>query len=298
MRRAVMAICLPAAIAALAGIARADRGSIPFKPHVQIFEPNQRAMIAWNGAREILLLSTDLRASAPTKVLEVLPLPAEPEVKKGDVEVFRRATELINRKIAQPHLAEARTRGMTKSAAQVPAGEVTFHKKIGAHDVSVTHVLDAAGFVSWVEAYLKKSGVGTPEIPPALKAVVEEYLSERFTWFVFDVVELDEQPKTNEAIEYSFATDRLYYPLKITRTESGFTTVDLLVLTPRLLRNFPGIPASRVQLAHEPVSISRRELESLSRPMAELLGRQAEYKLRIWKVSGRLRDFTADLIAY
>lgn len=56
----------------------ADRGLIPFIPGVQIFEPNQRAMIAWNGSEEILLLSTDLRASQATQVLEVLPLPSEP----------------------------------------------------------------------------------------------------------------------------------------------------------------------------------------------------------------------------
>ncbi|MCD6162881.1 MAG: hypothetical protein J7K40_10770 [candidate division Zixibacteria bacterium] len=48
----------------------ADRGSIPFDSRIEIFEPNQRAMIAWNGSEEILLLSTDLRASATTKILE------------------------------------------------------------------------------------------------------------------------------------------------------------------------------------------------------------------------------------
>lgn len=52
-----------------------------------------------NGQEEILLLPTDLRASEATEVLEVIPLPSEPEVKKGDVEVFRRATTLINKKL-------------------------------------------------------------------------------------------------------------------------------------------------------------------------------------------------------
>ena len=37
----------------------ANRGMMPFNPYVQIFEPNQRAMIAWNGTDQILLLSTD-----------------------------------------------------------------------------------------------------------------------------------------------------------------------------------------------------------------------------------------------
>ena len=79
---------VPHILALAACCVHADRGSIPFDPGVRIFEPNQRAMIAWNGQEEILLLSTDLRASQPTKVLEVIPLPAEPEVKKGDRVLF------------------------------------------------------------------------------------------------------------------------------------------------------------------------------------------------------------------
>ena len=37
----------------------ADCGGIPFKPGAVIFEPNQRAVIGYNGQEEILLLSTD-----------------------------------------------------------------------------------------------------------------------------------------------------------------------------------------------------------------------------------------------
>ena len=43
-------------------------------------------------------------------------------------------------------------------------GEVTFHKKIGASDISVTHVLNTEGFIGWVEKYLSSS-VENPEIP-------------------------------------------------------------------------------------------------------------------------------------
>jgi hypothetical protein len=275
----------------------ADRGSIPFKPHVKIFEPKQRAMIAWNGKEEILLLSTDLRASEPTKVLEVMPLPSEPEVKKGDVEVFKKATDLINKKLA---IRWESTRSLTKGAIDQskPAGEITFHKKIGAHDISVTHVLNTNGFTDWVEDYLKSADVENPKIPEGLKTVINEYLEEGFSWFVFDVVELDKEPKTNQAIQYRFETDFLYYPLKITRTEEGFTTIDLLILTPKLLSNFPGIPAEKVQLSHKPVSITGQELLSLNKDMYNLLDPQKKnMKLRIWKIEGKLSSFDADLIA-
>jgi len=273
----------------------ADRGSIPFIPHVKIFEPTQRAMIAWNGKEEILLLSTDLRASEPTKILEVIPLPSEPDVKKGDVEIFKKATALINRKLREG-IGHTLTKGRSDAINRPPAGEVTFHKKIGAHDISVTHVLEKDGFIEWVEKYLKEAGVENPKIPEGLEQVIEEYLKEEFGWFVFDVVELDESLKTNDAIQYRFKTHFLFYPVKITRTEKGFTSIDLLVLTPGLLSNFPGISIEDVKLRHEPVSITSNELRSLNEEMDDLLGNREDMKLRIWRITGDLSSFENDLI--
>jgi len=290
------ALCFSSIIIALAvSTACADRGSIPFKPGVEIFEPNQRALIAWNGEEEILLLSTDLAASESTMVLEVLPLPSEPVVKKGDVEVFAKATALINRKLVEK--VKTRDAKGPGEEDEKPAGEVTFHEKIGSHDISVTHVLDETGFVAWVVEYLDSAGAENPTIPESLKPVVQEYLVEGFRYFVFDVVSLCEEPRTSEAIQYRFETDHLYYPLKITRTETGSTKIDLLVLTPHLLNVFPGISYKRIALPHEPVTLTGIELWGLNREMYELLGKPKESKLRIWKLGGELASFDKDLLA-
>jgi len=274
----------------------ADRGSIPFRPDVRIFEPKQRAMIAWNGTEEIFLLSTDMKTSDSTEVLEVMPLPAEPVVKKGDIETFKKATNLINKKLLMQHRLLSKRNG-GKERASEPAGEITFHKKIGAHDINVAHVLNKDGFVKWVENYLDSLGVKTPEIPEGLKKVVDEYLEEKFTWFVFDVVSLDKELKTNDAIQYRFKTDFLFYPVKIMSTEEGYTSMDFLILTPQLLRNFPGIPLDQIHLEHEPISITSEELKSLNEEMEELLGHKENTKLRIWKIEGMISDFKNDLIA-
>ncbi len=271
---------------------QADRGSMPFKPKVKIFEPTQRAMIAWNAEEEILLLSTDLKASEATKVLEVIPLPAEPKVTKGDVEVFQKATALINKKINQ----EARALG-TKGLSHSIAGKITFHEKIGAQDISVARVLDPDRFIEWVNNYLRKAGVDNPVIPESLTVVVKEYIKEGFTWFVFDVVSLDEKPKTNEAIQYRFKTNSLFYPMKISRTNQGETSVELLVLTQHLLGNFQGIPIEKVEMRHTPISITSDELRSLNEDMDALLGHRKDMKLRIWRIKGDFLSFDKDLIA-
>lgn len=275
----------------------ANRGMIPIDPDIKIFEPTQRAMIAWNGSKEILLLSTDLSASDSTILLEVLPLPTEPEVKKGDLETFRRATNLINSKLRAVAISGKRN-GDNGDEVILPGGEVTFHEKIGAHDISVTHLLDAEGFVDWVRDYLKSMEIEGDVISDEMKELIEEYVKEEFTWFVFDVITLGTETVTNEPIQYSFETDKLYYPLKITKTGEGYTSIELLILTPRLLRNFPGLPIKKISLAHDPITIFNDELESLNEDMFELLGHLEDMKLRIWNIEGNLKDFDADLIAY
>lgn len=276
----------------------ADRGAIPFHPGVTIFEPTQRALIAWNGEEEILILSTDLRASQATKVLEVMPFPAEPRVKKGDVGVFQRAVKLINSKIGPRdyELALGRSLGES-SAAPPPPAEITFHKRIGAHDVSIAHVVSGDGFVEWVNDYLKRASVGNPVIPPRLRKVVEEYIADGFCWFAFDVVELGDKFKSLEALQYRFASSSLFYPVKISRSNEGQTSIELLVLTWRLMRKSSGIPFSQIELRHEPLNLSSAEVRSLSKDIDALLDHQDDVKLRIWRVEGDFSSFDRDIIA-
>ncbi len=273
----------------------ADRGMMPFNPNVQIFEPVQRAMIAWSGVEQILLLSTEVHASESTMVLEVLPLPAEPKVKKGDLETFRRATDLINWKIHRGGVSKGR---VLSEGVVVPSGEVTFHKQIGAHDISVTHLLNASGFVAWVVQYLQSIGVEEDIVSAAMRNLIEDYIKDGFEWFVFDVVSLTEEIATNEPIQYRFKTDRLFYPLKITQTASGSTSIELLILTPRLLNRFPGLSLGSIGLKHDPVTISADELKAVDDEMYELLQGYKELKLRIWNLEGDLGTFKSDLIAY
>lgn len=296
MRQRVKKIKMFIILICTAGVVLSDRGSISFRPKIKIFEPKQRALIGWDGKEEILLLSTDLRASEPTKVLEVLPLPSEPVVVKGDVEVFKKATHLINKK-TNPDLGKrSKSRGAKKGALH-KAGEITFHKKIGAHDIAVAHVLNNKGFIQWVENYLKKNNVETPVIPKEIKDVISDYINDGFSWFAFDVIELDTIPKTNDAIQYRFKSKYLYYPLRITKAENGHTSIKLLILTPKLLVTHRDKSYKKIKLLHSPIDINLVELKSISEDIANLLGNPENMKLRIWEINGDLKSFNRDLMA-
>ncbi len=271
---------------------KADRGPIPFKPWVKIFEPNQKALICWNGKEELMVLTTDLHASEETQILEVLPLPSKPEVKKGNKEVFEKCIELINRRL---RMYPPPTRGKSITTAK-KAAELVFHKTIGAHDISVTKVLHKKGFIDWVENYLKSQGVKNPEIPQELKNTIEDYLSEGFKWFVFDVVTVKKETKSIVPIIYKFKTDYLYFPLKITAIAEGNTQIDLLVISHKLLSTFTGYPIEKVKLMHSPIELTSEDLYYIDKEICKLMENKSA-KLRIWKIEDNLKNFKEDLIA-
>lgn len=313
---------------------RADRGMIPFKPAVKLYEPNQDAAIAWNGKTEILLLSTDLRASEDTKVLEVLPLPSEPKVEEGSNLFLTVADQVIKKKQAVPKKKNGggkKSAGVDRAAEpELPAGQVTQHEIIGAHDISVTEVLSAEGFVEWVTKYLQGQGVDTPEIPEPMKAAIGKYLKKKFKWFVFDVVSLKTTSTTRDAIMYTFASKRLYYPLHVMQTLEGQTTARILILTNKLLTTFEGFPKKGVKVEGKPVTATGSEFLSMTSwikskvksgtdiqgglksflvpahekklqacigAMFDLFGGvEKKVKLRVWQIEGSAATFKKDLL--
>ncbi|MDQ7778433.1 MAG: DUF2330 domain-containing protein [Planctomycetota bacterium] len=299
-RRAAMCVGLLIGFSVFGVVVRSalsDRGSIPYDPDVTIFEPNQRALIAWNGTEEILLLSTELHASKEVDVLEVLPLPTEPTVKKGDMKVFERAVRLINKKTALKAVFAGKGHGEGARNAE-DAGEVTFEAKIGAHDISVVKVKDADHFVEWVVCFLRdKKNVPDAKVSEDFKRIIGSYVKDGFCWFVFDTVKVKKAAEQIEPIQYQFKTEKLFYPMRITSLAQGETVIDLIVLTPRMLSKFPCLPMDRIELRHDPVDVNIDEISGVSEDFAGLLRRESNCKLRIWRVSGKLSELDKDIVA-
>ena len=292
----------------LFSVSYADRGSVSFYDHVEVFEPDQNAFIAWDGDEEILIISTNMYASEKTKVLEILPLPSEPAIQKANTEMFTKAVKVINRMqkrlwalqrlpkefLPDDELSQARGIGMDSQVQ--PAAEVKFHEKIGSHDISTIHVLEDSRFVQWVEKYLRSAGAMNQKVPDYLMSIVNQYIREGFTWFVFDVLELDNSIKTNEAIQYRFASNKLFYPLRISKTNKGSTEVSLIVLTPQLISNFRGIKSESIELGCVPVKVTPEELKDIDEGMYDFLAQFPSAYVRIWKIKGEFASFDNDVL--
>jgi hypothetical protein len=272
----------------------ADMGSIPFKKGVRIVEPNQDAIIAWNGKEQLLYLQTTLGASEETKILEVMPLPSKPSVEATDIGVFTRCKLLLPKVIVRDSGGASPFGG---PSVDMPAARVVERKMIGAHEIRTVELLDAERFAAWVTAEFGVANEGL-EVPAPLLAVIGEYARDGYKWFLFDVVDVKQETAKKTPLRIGFSTDKLYYPMRITRTEKGHTTVSLSILTTILFNKEDciGIPREDIRVPSRPIEITGAKVSWIDPTIFALLGRPQAVQLRTWEISGDIDSFQKDLL--
>lgn len=213
---AILLGCLSSPV--LAPPAFADKGVIAWPPVHGLEESAQNAIVGWNGKEEVLILSTDMRASGESIVLEMLPLPNNPrEVKEADLNSFERLAEMIRikQRRKQPRLWLGQFRDVP-----TPGVEITFHEQIGPHEVTVVKVNDLDYFLGWINSFTQEKGLEAFQPSDEFKRAVASYLEREIRFFVFDVVSVGNTRQTVNPLCYRFESDFLYYPLEITAFSS------------------------------------------------------------------------------
>ncbi|MBN2224777.1 MAG: DUF2330 domain-containing protein [Deltaproteobacteria bacterium] len=293
----------------------ADRGmmTISADPDIVLSEGVQRALIAFNGTEEILVLATEVTASTPAKVLEFIPLPSVPTIREAPPEVFDRAMFLIARH------APAISKGTGKrdggdTHGQPPDIEVVSKTVIGPHSLTVVKVQNAEHFVQWITDFFNNEGIDAgPAKAAHMKDVVGDYLDRGFTYFVFDVVSVGPDATGIAPLLYRFRTDYLYYPLEISSRIPGATRIDLFLVTPGTPKKaalpdgftiadyvFPKNPFTGEKGAPSvPISVSldMADRVTLSPAVAAMLpGWNTKTRLTVIRYDGPAADLFGDLV--
>ena len=203
----------------------ADRGMIPISPDVSVYEPGQKAILAWNGHEEIMVLSTDVTSSQETLVVEILPLPSKPDVEAASFQSF----EEIQRLIWQEGMNMLMYN--TEGGARSGSVEVIFHEEIGAHNITVVRADGTSELSSWMSSFLESSGVGDAVSLGNFGSVVEDYMDRGYRYYVLDLITFSSEERSIDPILYKFDSDFLYYPLVITSPVGGDTEITLFILT-------------------------------------------------------------------
>ena len=246
----------------------ADRGSIPIgEIKVRLEEPGQKAVLAWCRGREVLILATELRASRPAEVLEVMPFPSDPVIRKGSYRSFDAVNEFLKKKIGF-----SRRKGEKALLGHLPGITITQEKRVGPHEITSIEVRMASSVVAWLREALRKRGGDPGALPSNLERVVEDYVERGIRFFVFDFVSVGSTLTPVMPILYEFDSPCPYYPMKITAVTGGRTEVQLAAVIPR--GRGPG-GGNSFELGGGwrrlfRAGISKREIRSISREAAGL----------------------------
>ncbi len=311
----VMALLLSTVVLGMGGSAQGDCGSIPYSApwdirkemsmvleaageadvnfdplKVVVYEPGQRGIILWNGKEEILLLSTEIKTSQPSSILEVIPFPTEPTVKLGDFETFEKMQRLL---IDKSMWQVASGGGVANVTLPDDVADITFSKKMGAHNVTVVRVIRPDYFAEWVMKFLREQKAIKPQIDPRFLDVINAYLERRYNWFVFDTILATNDLQSKEPIEYRFESKNVYYPLQISTLETGKTKVDLLLLTQEPVSSYNDLQFAVKR--EKGVSVTPKELKSVSKDWADFMG-TADFTMQRVYIHGNLSDMQTDFI--
>ncbi len=200
--------------------ALADGGFFP-PPNIDITEPTQKAVIFYSKGCEDLIIQVSYEGDVEDFAW-VVPVPSMPEVKASYFEIF---FELSNLTISSYYYYRAEG-GLT------PA-EVTVYeqKRVGFYDTAILSSEDPEALINW----LKDNGYNFPE---EAKDTINHYIQKNWYFVALKVAEEKQQemyPPPSvpggviHPVKFSFKTDKIVYPFKISSINKGETAVLLYV---------------------------------------------------------------------
>ena len=270
--------------------ARADR--LVLSIGTALSEPGQKAIVAFNGRQEVLILATDLETKEKLRTVQILPFPSAPKVTAAPDATLSQLTKLVERHKVR---FVSYMRG-----AQAPEIKVVSFQQIGSHAITVLETRDAATAPRAVQAYASKHGIKL-KISPAEAANLSEYVKRGFFYLAVDVVELTPGVQSVQPVAYHFATPKLYYPLRTSNVLGHKGTVDLFIFLSSMAEH------DSLERLFQPTSMGRIEAmpegfestlavippDELPLQLRQLFGKRAA-RLGVYHYGGPL-NFAADI---
>jgi hypothetical protein len=295
--RSVQALLLLLVIVPLVSIpfVCADKGGFPLaQTQERVSETAQKTIIAWNGTHEILVLSTDVSSSIDTEVLEIMPLPSNPTISKGDKQSFLKVQNLVNTYFEnfQSGRLVDRTKGQGSMEQTHPEVTITFQEIIGVHDLTVVNVDEAHELISWLEDFLGTKGY-VKQTPSGLESLLSYYLSNGMSFFAIDIVRTNATVRTIDPLVYKFTCPKLYYPLRISTLFSGITAISLFTITSSEL-NADSLAKEHFERRAQ-FQITQESLSEIDTNMTDLFS--GNPFLSYFLFNGYLSSFKEDILA-
>ncbi|WP_319454065.1 MULTISPECIES: DUF2330 domain-containing protein [unclassified Mycobacterium] len=194
----------------------------------------ERALIAWDGAVEDILMSFNVSGSSE-RAAWVMPVPSAAKVSLGDAKVFSELGRLTAPRVEYrddwwPTLDWlASGSGSTLDTAGAPGGaavNVLDRQRIGPFDVTRLSAGDSTALAKW----LADNGFPSPD---GLDENLSAYVAEHWELVAIKLASANAGEALTgdlQPLRLSFASDALVYPMRLSRSAKVPQTVDIYVL--------------------------------------------------------------------
>jgi hypothetical protein len=170
---------------------------------VQVSEDAQKAIILHNNREEVLILGTELKADRQTPIIRFIPFPSEPQVSLAPKNVFERLAQIVAKyRLQYVYTMHSKSPGATSSSTE--GVEIRLSTKLGAHDLTIIKIRDAAAFRSWVNDYFRSKRLPHSKSYPKEESIVADYVARGIDFFVLDVVEVPKDKHFVDPVVYRF----------------------------------------------------------------------------------------------
>ena len=193
---------------------------------------DERALIAWDGATEDILMSLSVTGSSE-RAAWVMPVPSAARVTLGDTEVFEELGRLTAPRIEYrdswwPTLPWLIWGGAAPETAGVPGGGVNVlgRQRLGPFDVTRLAADDPTALANWL------SDNGFPQ-PDGLEVNLAPYVADGWEIVAVQLVPAEADGSLTGALQplrLSFASNTVVYPMRLSRSATMSQYIDLYVL--------------------------------------------------------------------
>ena len=194
---------------------------------------DERALIAWDGTAEDILMSFDVAGSSDTAAW-VMPAPSAAQVSLGDAQVFDQLGRLTSPRVEYRDswwptftwLFPSRTPPDTAGAPSGGAVNVLGSQRIGPFDVTRLAADDPAALAKWL------ADKDFPH-PEGLDQNLAPYLADRWEIVAIQLAPAEDRGSLTgglQPLRLSFRSDTVVYPMRLSRAATTPQYVDLYVL--------------------------------------------------------------------
>lgn len=229
-------------------------GAMVHDPKTTMAVNRETSVVRWDGKSEQIVMSLTVDGTAPDAAW-IMPVPHRASVRLGDPGLFDRLTALTAPAVRTRHYFWPRNGdwpldGVSDGAAAPAPGArgpgvgVVGRERLGPFDVARLTATDPAALGNW----LKSNGF---QLPAALTSALRPYVTQRWEYVAIRLAPAEAHRRltgTLDPLRLSFASDRLVYPMRLSRLAKTPQSLGLYVLAPHRMEPRSALGGTRPEV--------------------------------------------------